>query len=417
MINSLLPILKTKGVEFKYTKTYDPLELNGCPIGSLRPYQQDISNHIQKNPRTLIHSPCGSGKTIVSGETMSLFKYKTLILAPYLSILHQTAKKMEEWFGLAFNKVNSGCLESKDGWVTLATPQSAISQIFKVPKKFGLRDLYKYDPKDFPQFDVLISDEGQFLGADSFFTSAMLSNATLRLSLSATPYRTDSREIFLDAAVSTNRLVIPRKPLIDSGYLTNTEYVYKIYECKDTFNGIPYDYSSAYERLMTDESYLNYICDLYYDLDFSEKPCIVLTFSVEQAKRLSQKLNCPAITGASSESHRTGVLEGLKNGDTPCIVGTSVLNVGVDVPNLRSLILTGGGESKSLFLQQIGRLDRIFPGKTRALCIDIYPRFSWFWDHSQSRYDAAVESEYVVDQPVPVAYTEKTWNTEDFLFL
>jgi len=89
-------------------------------------------------------------------------------------------------------------------------------------------------------------------------------------------------------------------------------------------------------------------------------------------------------------------MEDFKKGKIKCLIGTSVIGEGVDLPNANVLIMAGGGKARSQVMQNIGRVLRICKGKTFAKIYDFEDRGSeWLSDHSAQRQD--VYSIYLPD--------------------
>ena len=101
-----------------------------------------------------------------------------------------------------------------------------------------------------------------------------------------------------------------------------------------------------------------------------------------EAKDLQKKLrqvgykNIPTFTGETKEADRDKVLTGWKNHDYDVVIATSAFGIGVDKPDVRTIIHACCPENLSRFYQEVGRGGR-----------DRLPSLSLFIPY-QSRYDS-----------------------------
>ena len=68
-------------------------------------------------------------------------------------------------------------------------------------------------------------------------------------------------------------------------------------------------------------------------------------------------------------------LESLRTGRLDCLVHVNMLSEGVDLPWLEWLCMRRESMSRVRFVQEVGRVVRTFPGKTRALVLDPLDHF------------------------------------------
>ena len=112
------------------------------------------------------------------------------------------------------------------------------------------------------------------------------------------------------------------------------------------------------------------------------KPMVVYVLEPREAKDLQKKLrqvgykNIPTFTGETKEADRDKVLTGWKNHDYDVVIATSAFGIGVDKPDVRTIIHACCPENLSHFYQQVGRGGR-----------DRLPSLSLFIPY-QSRYDS-----------------------------
>jgi superfamily II DNA or RNA helicase len=107
-------------------------------------------------------------------------------------------------------------------------------------------------------------------------------------------------------------------------------------------------------------------------------PAIVMVNRISHAKALQSLAKTkgfsspaiPIIRGSSSTEVRTQTISNLQSGKIKHIIATNIFDEGMDMPELRSIILGGGGKSKVAMLQRIGRGLRKASGKQMFTLID-----------------------------------------------
>ena len=94
------------------------------------------------------------------------------------------------------------------------------------------------------------------------------------------------------------------------------------------------------------------------------KPMVVYVLEPKEAKALRRELqkrgfqNIPAFTGLTKQEERERILEGWKNHEYDVIIGTSAFGIGVDKPDVRTIVHACVPENLSRFYQEVGRAGR-----------------------------------------------------------
>lgn len=87
---------------------------------------------------------------------------------------------------------------------------------------------------------------------------------------------------------------------------------------------------------------------------------MILVLHKEHGKRIrdalkAQGLNVQFIYGDHDTKERKAALRALESGSMDVLIGSTILDVGVDVPAVGSIILAGGGKAEVALRQRIGR--------------------------------------------------------------
>ena len=94
------------------------------------------------------------------------------------------------------------------------------------------------------------------------------------------------------------------------------------------------------------------------------KPMVIYVLEPKDAEALRKELqkrgfqNIPAFTGSTKTEERERILTGWKNHEYDVIIGTSAFGIGVDKPDVRTIVHACVPENLSRFYQEVGRAGR-----------------------------------------------------------
>ena len=93
------------------------------------------------------------------------------------------------------------------------------------------------------------------------------------------------------------------------------------------------------------------------------------------------------IYGESSMTDRAWTLDQFEAGALDVLIGSSILQEGIDIPCITALINASAGKSSSSYYQKIGRAIRTHKegNKTRAIVVDFVDSVKWLDKHSKER--------------------------------
>ena len=104
-------------------------------------------------------------------------------------------------------------------------------------------------------------------------------------------------------------------------------------------------------------------------------PAVVFCAGVEHARHVAQQFQAggwaaASIDGEMTTAERDRAIRSLATGRLSVLTSCDIISEGTDLPIVGAAILLRPTESTGLYLQQVGRVLRTYPGKTEAIIID-----------------------------------------------
>jgi len=373
-----------------------------CPTISLRDYQFQVVKQAFENkykglwwPRGVIKVATGGGKTHIAAAMIEMTKVPTLFLANNKQLVTQTKAKFES-LGLKTNTL------SDPGPLVITTVQSLMSWAFN-RKQISENLINKADRMiDYLKtVEQIFVDEAHGIASSlekgNLFTQALnlMPNAYMRWGLTATPFmRAEYHNLLLEATTGNLLSDISTQYLIERGYLVKPEiFIHSTEKLK-----IPREWPECYLLgIVHNEQRNKKIAQLIKE---ENGPILVLVKNIAHGKFIEDytknlNINIEFINGEEDDiKEREKVIRKLQSGKLKAVISTRILDQGIDIPELRTLILAGAGKSISTLIQQLGRALRPSAGKTTVHVHD-------FLDHAAPKlYEHSLKR-------------QKTWQSEN----
>lgn len=330
----------------------------------LRPYQNTLvertrANFIVGRRRQLLVLPTGGGKTICFSYMAGAAKSKGLtvwILAHRVELLEQISKTLTD-FGVHHGMIAPGFVGDR-------RQQVQVASVFTLARRL---DRYQAP-------DLIIVDEAHHAISKSTWGTVINTFPKARLlGVTATPIRLSGEglgdlfevmvqgptvsDLIEQGALSPYRLFAPAGVDLSGVHSKMGDFVRG--ELADAMNkrSITGDAVSHYNKLAPG------------------KRAIAFCVSVEHAEHVAtqfREAGIPAssIDGSMDKSLRKSVLASFTAGDIRVLTSCDLVSEGFDVPSIECAILLRPTQSLGLYLQQVGRALRLFPGKTEAIILD-----------------------------------------------
>ena len=82
---------------------------------------------------------------------------------------------------------------------------------------------------------------------------------------------------------------------------------------------------------------------------------------------------------------RNDAMNKIRSRDMKALIASTIADEGLNLPELDSIVMAGGGTSKTTALQRVGRALRLFPGKKKAYIEEFYDDAMYLSKHSKDR--------------------------------
>lgn len=324
----------------------------------VREYQKAAANSLvgNKGPGTgfgTIVLPCGSGKTIVGMEIMSLLKTNTLIVTTNITAVHQWIDELIDKTDLDASQIAEYTGENKTiKPVTVATYQILTWR----PDKNGPYPHFSLFRQN--NWGLVIYDEVHMIPAPVFRVAAEL-QAVRRVGLTATLVREDGCEGNVFSLVGPKRYDVPWKELEKAKWIAKAE-------CIEVRLGLPENKEIEYavaanrekHRIASENPLKNKIVQELVE-KFKDDKILIIGQFLTHLEIIAKLLNVPIITGKTKNSERDIIYDDFRSGKIRVLVVSKVANFAIDLPDASVAIqVSGTFGSRQEEAQRLGRILR-----------------------------------------------------------
>lgn len=355
-----------------YAKNWQPPKANN---GLKQNSQKIIPNQMQRTAlgeiqglinrgahRGLVISATGTGKTYLGA-----FAVKENQPQKFLYVVHreQVARKAMQSFSRVIGdpQKNFGLISSQHHDFS---PRYLFATVQTLSQK---KILEKLSPQ---MFDFILVDEAHRAAAPSYQRLINHFKPKFWLGMTATPDRMDNQDVYgiFDYHIAYE---IRLRDALSNDMLVPFHYVgVQDYEA----NGEVIDETTNLKRLVASERVKYVLKQLeYYGYCGRQPRGLVFCSRQAEAHEIAKQftaLGHPAIalTNQDSDYQRREAVKRLENGELEYLITVDLFNEGVDIPSLNQIVMLRNTESRIIFLQQLGRGLRKYPGKDYVTVVD-----------------------------------------------
>jgi len=345
-----------------------------------RPYQQEAIDAATRHfwckckEHAVLVLPTGAGKSIVISRIVEQVGGKFLILQPTKEILEQNIAKYRA-LGKEATIYSAILGEKKRSPVTFATIGSIMG-----------------NRKVFSEFRQIIIDECHIVNPRTGQYQFLLNNieGLTCIGLTATPYRLRPGSVPVIEFITRTRPnifkhvihVTQQNELREAGFLS--PIVYKRRHEINLQNVLVRNGEYEENSMLKEFNRVGIEDLIIQEIEIFEKErksILVFVEFIEILEKIQKKRpDLHYVTGSTPPDQRAELLRQFKSGQIKTVMNVGVLTTGFDHPELDTVIVAKATKSLSLWYQIVGRGQRIAPGKTDCLIVDMCDNLSVLGD-------------------------------------
>lgn len=358
-------------------------------------YQTRALQQVERHSRGIIQVATGGGKSKIAKLIMARYRRMTLFLTTRGVLLYQMKDQLDAL------KLNTGIIGDGEFKVTKgvnlgmvqtlvqaleepdieAEHRAVVKSLYRSKKKKPeeatwneVRAIAKarFDEKTkkrnqiikiLEMIEIVIGEEAHEAGGDSYFKILQhCKSASIRVALTATPFMRDAAEdnMRLMAAFGPVLIKISEELLIERGILAKPYFLFHEAEAPaKLFRTSPWERAYKFGYMENPELHKDIIRDA---LRAKQRglPFLTLILRKQMGDTLAKKmqhvgLNVVYLRGENDNEERKRALKQLEAGEIDGVIGTTIVDVGVDVPAVGLVQLAGGGKAEVALRQRVGR--------------------------------------------------------------
>lgn len=351
-------------------------------------FQMHAVRQVEKHGRGILQVATGGGKSKIAKLLIARFRRPTLFLTTRGILMYQMAEHIEAGrmrSGILGDGtwqphpkgINCGMVQTLVSRLKEPDLNAEIRALIKSGKGLSKEDMRKIGLESYNRkvkirletiqlletFEVVIGEEAHEAGGNSYFEILKhCKNAQIRVALTATPFMKEDVEsnMRLMAAFGPILIRVSEETLIKRGILAKPYFKFHVSKPHPKLRK-----TSPWQRALelgyvTNENMLKDIVRDAHKATRHGLPvmCLILrTNHGENILAAMEKSGIKAVflQGENNQKERKAALRALKDGKIEAIIGTNILDVGVDVPAVGLVQLAGGGKAEVSLRQRIGR--------------------------------------------------------------
>ena len=322
----------------------------------------DYCRQVSQWRKAIVVMPTGTGKTILSALDARRFGGRVLFLVHRLDILAQSVDAYKlVWPTMKFGYLTGEARENEMNCDVLFASKDTLRQPNNLAR-FSRR-----------AFNYIVVDEVHHGQSPTYRDVLEYFRPNFMLGMTATPDRLDRKDIF-ELFDYNKAYEIAIHEVIERGFLVPYTYyglTDNIDYSKIRFDNMRYRVEDL-EKLLIIPERNQAVLRQYCEKGLGDK-AIGFCVSIEHAERMAAFFNQNDIQSAAIHSgalNRDQLIEDFRENRITVAFTVDLFNEGVDFPNVQVLLFLRPTESKTVFVQQLGRGLRLTPGKERVRVLD-----------------------------------------------
>jgi len=388
-------------------------------------YQMETVNRLLKHGTMIAQIATGGGKSRIARLAFMRINRPTLFLTTRGILMYQMKETFEKDLGVPCSVLGDGQFGHTDKDGRQFIKKMSVGMVQTLVSR--LQEPNPDDPVDVQnkqtairnqtiallgKFEFVIGEEAHEASGNSYYEILRhCKNAHYRLALTATPFMKDNEEsnMRLMAAFGSIGIKVSEKLLIDRGILAKP--VFKIMALptkpKNLMRGTPWQGAYRLGIVNNDERNQAIVAEAARAARHGLSTMVLIQQKAHGHALLALMkkagIRAQFIDGDNDQAERKKALGKLATNEIQVLIGSTILDVGVDVPAVGLVILGGGGKAEVALRQRIGRgLRAKKHGPNIALIVDFYDEHNrYLKDHSLQRLAIIKGTEGFVENILP----------------
>lgn len=440
--------LRRKGFEVQHVRKPLPLPLgpenpkvDSFPDDPRYDYQMEVVRRLVKHGQIIAQVSTGGGKSRIARLAYARINRPTLFLTTRSILMYQMKDAFERDLGVPCSVLGDGQFGHTDEEgrqcvkkMSVGMVQTLISRLEEGSVEKEFERLYdaakkakrKFDPVRAKQiaekkaaeqnqirqqtinllakFEFVILEEAHEASGNSYFEILRhCKNAHYRLALTGTPFMKENEEANMRLMASSGPIGIKvtEKTLIERGILAKPYFKIINLQRRPEKLMRSTNWHAAYRLGIVDNEERNQaiVAEVSRAARYGLSSMVLIQQKrhgeILESAMKARGLRVEFIKGENDQEERKKALAKLANAEIDVLIGTTILDVGVDVPAVGLIVLAGGGKAEVALRQRIGRgLRAKKRGPNVALIVDFDDPFnSHTRTHALQRYRIILETE------------------------
>lgn len=355
-------------------------------------FQMHAVRQVERHGRGILQVATGGGKSKIAKLLIARYRRPVLFLTTRGVLMYQMVDHIKD-AGMGCGIVGDGEWSPHPKGVNCGMVQTLVARLQEPdlngearaiigsnaekgikmkPEKVKAVALERYNSKKrlrdeaiifLQSIEVVIGEEAHEAGGNSYFEILKhCKNAYVRVALTATPFMRDDIEsnMRLMAAFGQILIKVPEDLLIRRGILAKPYFKFRQSQPHPKLRKTS-PWQRAYTLGYVENDFM--LADILYDAKKALKyglPIMCLVQRKNHGDTILKAMHDNGIRavflkGENNQAERKKVLRALRDRKIDAIIGTTILDVGVDVPAVGLVQLAGGGKAEVALRQRIGR--------------------------------------------------------------
>lgn len=399
--------LRRKGFEVRFVSKPAPAPLgpenpkiDSFPEDPRYDYQMEVVRRLVKHKQIIAQVATGGGKSRIARLAFARINRPTLFLTTRGMLMYQMKDTFENDLGVPCSVLGDGQFGHIDKNGQQCIKKMSVGMVQTLISRLTLPNVDDVGVDAYnkavavknqtinllAKFEFVILEEAHEASGNSYFEILKhCKNAHYRLALTGTPFMKDDEEANMRLMASSGPIAIKvtEKMLIDRGILATPKFKIVALQKKPEKLLRGTGWQSAYRiGIVTNEERNQAIAAEVVRAARYGLTSMILIQQKRHGEILTELLTSKGIKvefiqGENDQTERKAALKRLATGEIHALIGTTILDVGVDVPAVGLIVLAGGGKAEVALRQRIGRgLRAKKRGPNIALIVDFDDPFN-----------------------------------------